>query len=313
MRTRNTYVALLLAAGVGTALTVVSCAPDSTAPRRATLPVRAAEEKVLDAREKAGWIAKYHSDGLAYVYAQLAKTDGKPRTRAESCRLAIKAIGEFHGAARGSALPTALLGPSFNSDACLAASEVAPLRRSVFAGLPATARQNDLSPAATDYIERIGAVADNSTSDYDFLSQVDAIEAEAIAVLPASEAEAVSAVAAVARSSLSYWNENLESWMTLPGALPMPYSVGIGDASAASASAVSASAVSAFAVSGSTGTKSWWTNPAVAGFRKILSADILSGARTAYLAWAAGPIAVEAVAASALFGSATTTIALLLF
>lgn len=301
MRTRTTYVALLFAVVAGSALTLVSCAPDETTTPDAVSVApnpQVTHEKVLELREKYGWIGKYHSDGLAYIYSQLAKKDGTTRNRVDMCRLATKALKDFHKSARIGEVPTGLLGPSFQNETCLDEAEVAPLRRSVLAFLPGAAPRADLSAAAMSYIERLGAVPDNSTSLYEFLTQVDAIEYEAAATLNSDEAGAVSAVAAVARSSVHYWEENLDSWLSLPGALPMPYSVSVGGIPG-----------------GPTNVKypSWWNNPAVKGFRKIIGIDIMAGGRTAYTAWALGPIGWEAVAASALFGSATATVALLFF
>lgn len=298
MRTRNTYVALLLALAAGTALTIVSCTRDTTAP----IQVAAAPDpqitnaKVEDLRQKYGWVGKYHTDGLAYVYTQLSKSDGKLRTRAGMCRLATKALKEFHQSARRGEVPTALMGPSFQNEACISDSEVAPIRQTVLALPPGNQRRLDLSRAATNYMDRIGAVPYNSTSESDFISQVNAIEYQAAASLPESEAGAVSAVASVARSSVQYWKQNLGAWSTMPGALPLAYSREVGGAPGQPVAGY---------------WPDWFSNPVASGFGKVLGADILAGARTFYLAWELGPVSWEAVAASALFASITTAIALL--
>lgn len=297
MRTKSAYVAILLALAAGTALTVVSCTPDTTAPRAvAAAAPMTTQAKVDDLRQKYDWIGKYHTDGLAYIYSKLSTSDGKVKTRADMCKLAAKALKEFHKATRGSDVPDALLGVSFQREECPSESEVASSRQIVLSFPAGASRRFDLSPEATGYIDRLGAVPESSTSQYEFLEQVNAIEFEAVATLPESEAAAVSAVASVARSSELYWEENLTSWSTMPGALPIPYSM---EVSGGPEQLVYAS------LSG------WWDHPAVSGFRKVLAADILSGGRTAYLAWALGPIVWEAVAASALFGSVVAAAALL--
>ena len=298
MRTRNTYVAPLLALAAGTALTIVSCTRDATAPNPAVAEPdpQVTQARVEDLRQKYGWVGKYHTDGLAYVYTQLSKSDGKLRTRADMCRLATKALKEFHKSARQGEVPTALMGRSFQNEACISESEVASVRQTVLAFPPGTPRRLDLSRAATNYMDRIGAVADNATSESDFISQVNAIEYQAAVSLPESEAGAVSAVASVARSSVQYWQQNLGSWSTMPGALPLAYSREVGGAPAQPVAGY---------------WPDWWYNPFATGFRKVLGADILAGARTFYLAWELGPVSWEAVAASALFASITTAIALI--
>ena len=300
MRTRTAYVALLLALAAGTALTIVSCTPDATAPATvASSPDPAiTQAKVADLRQKYGWIGDYHTDGLAYIYTQLSKKDGMTPTRADMCRRAVKALKEFHKSTRLAEVPISLMSDSFQREACLAESEVAPIRRSVFAYLPGLSPRSDLSIAAVTYLDRLGAVPNNATSTYDFMNQVHAIESEAAANLPESEASAVTAVASVARSSATYWEQNLEAWMSLPGAFPVPYARDVGEFDGRPLYSL---------------LPSWWDHPTARGFRKVLGADIVSGARTAYLAWAAGPIGWEAVAASALFGSGSTAVALLLF
>lgn len=298
MRTRNTYVALLLALTAGTALTTVSCTRDATAPGSggAASGPQVTQAKVEDLRQKYGWVGQYHTDGLAYVYTQLSKSEGKLKTRADMCRLATKALKEFHKSARQGDVPTALMGASFQNEACVSDSEVASVRQTILA-LPARIpRRLDLSRAATNYMDRIGALADNATSESDFIGQVNAIEYEAAARLPESEAGAVSAVASVARSSVQYWQQNLGAWSTMPGALPLAYSRDVGG--------VPMQPVAGY-------WPDWWWNPAATGFRKVVGADILAGARTFYLAWELGPVSWEAVAASALFASITTAIALL--
>lgn len=297
MRTKSAYVAILLALAAGTALTVVSCTPDTTAPRAvaAAAPLTT-QAKVDDLRQKYDWIGKYHTDGLAYIYSKLSTSDGKVKTRADICKLAAKALKEFHKATRGGDVPDALLGVAFQNEECPSESEVASSRQSVLSFPAGASRRFDLSPEATGYIDRLGAVPDNSTSQYEFLDQVNAIEYEAVATLPESEAAAVSAVASVARSSELYWEENLTAWSTLPDALPIPYSREVSGGPEQIAYAR---------------LPGWWQHPAVSGFRKVLAADILSGGRTAYTAWALGPIVWEAVAASALFGSVVAAATLL--
>lgn len=301
MRTRNTYVALLLALGAGTALTVVSCTSDTTAPRAAAAAPdpRITQQKVVDLRAKYGWTGKYHTDGLAYVYAQLAKSGTKVKGREDACRIATKAIREFHKSARRSEIPMGMIGAAFDNGACIPDSDVAPIRGILFTGSGIGTPRHELSGATVGYLDRLGAVPDNSNSQFEYANQVTGIEFEAAANLPESEAGAVTAVASVALSSESYWNQNLESWSELPGALPLPYARNAGSALQSVGAAPAAPRYSH---------TDWWRRPAVVGFRRVVAADILAGGRTAFLAWVAGPVAVEAVAASALYGSASTAI-----
>lgn len=301
MRTRNTYVALLLALGAGTALTVVSCTADTTAPRRAAAPdPRITQQKVEDLRAKYGWTGKYHTDGLAYVYAQLAKSGRKVNGREDACRIATKAIKEFHKSARKGEIPAGTMGTAFDNGSCIPASDVAPIRGTLLSGSSIRAPRSDLSGAAVGYLDRLGAVPDNSNSAGEYANQVAAIEFEAAANLPESEAGAVTAIAAVALSSETYWDQNLESWAGLPGALPLPYARNAGDPLQSVGLAPGKPRYA--------GAPRWWNKPAVAAFRRVLAADILAGSRTAFLAWVTGPLVLEPIAASALFGSASAVL-----
>ena len=305
MRTRNTYVALLLALGAGTALTVVGCSPDTTVPpiSLAAPDPRITLQKVEDLRAKYGWVGKYHTDGLGYVYRQLAKSGNKVNGRDDACRIATMAIKEFHKAAGKGEVPAGMVGTSFDIGECIPASGVAPIRGTILSGPSASAPRHSLSGAAVGYLDRLGAVPDNSNSSFEYANQVTAIEFEAAANLPEDEAGAVTAVASVAISSATYWEQNLDSWAGLPGTLPLPYARNAGG-TLQSIGVAPGKPVYA-------GAPRWWSNPAVVGFRRVLSADIMAGGRTAYLAWALGPVALDAVAASALWGSATTGVILL--
>ncbi len=298
MRTKSTYVAILLALAAGTALTVVSCTPDATTPRAvAAANPQITQARVDDLRQRYGWIGKYHTDGLAYIYSELSKSDGKVRTRADVCKVAAKALKEFHQATRAGEVPAALVGVLFEREECPSESGAAQPGKSVVVSSSKMQRRLDLSAAAVKYMDRLVAAPENASSQAEFMDQVNSIEYEAAADLPESEAAAVSAIASVARSSAVYWDENLAAWTAMPGTLPVAYSSGVGGGP------------EQLAYSSGPG---WWDNPAVSAFRKVLGADILSGARTAYTAWALGPILWEAVAASALFGS-VVAIAIMLF
>lgn len=301
MRTRNTYVALLLALGAGTALTVVSCTPDTTAPRAtaAAPDPRITRQKVVDLRAKYGWTGKYHTDGLAYVYAQLAKSGKKLKGREDACRIATMAIREFHKSSRKVEIPMGMIGAAFDDGECIPSADVAPIRGILVTGPGIETPRYDLSGATIGYLDRLGAVPANSNSSFEYADQVTAIEFEAAATLPEGEAGAVTAVASVALSSDNYWDQNLQSWGELAGALPLSYARNAGSA----LQNVGLAPGKQRYVS-----HRWWGSPAVATFRRVLAADILAGSRTAFLAWVIGPVAVDAVAASALYGSATAAI-----
>src|SRR6476620_8816997 len=95
MRTTPKYF-LILAVMAGAAVVSASCASDGPSTAPVSENNRIVQTNLQDVHAKYDWIGKYHTDGLAYVYEQLAKGSGKARGRAEICKIAVKAIKDFH-------------------------------------------------------------------------------------------------------------------------------------------------------------------------------------------------------------------------
>lgn len=303
MRTTLKYLAIL--AGIAAATLVAeSCAPDGppTAPARQDPHV--AQQKLQDLRDKYGWIGKYHTDGLGYMYAQISKGNGKPRSRAEVCKIAAKATKEFHKSARHGDIPAAFVDASLMNEVCPADGEASKPSKTILAGTGGiSSPRSDLSEEASNYINQIVAISGNSTSRYALESGVRSIESQATA-LPADEAGAVEAVASVALSSVDYWEANLDSWVSLPGARPIAYSLSPLDMTAATVGTIAAPALNPRY-------GKWWQNPYIRGFGKVLGADAVAAGRAMFMSWEMGPIAFDVAAASALWASGSTAVILI--
>ncbi|HUQ48202.1 MAG TPA: hypothetical protein VM053_08170 [Gemmatimonadaceae bacterium] len=289
MRTTPKYF-LILAVMAGAAVVSASCASDgpSTGPARDDL--RMVQANLKDAHDKYDWIGKYHTDGLAYVYSQLAKGGGKARTQKEMCGIAAKATKEFHKAQRHGDVPAGLVDPALVGNTCPSDDGGISSKTVLASGLT---RKTDLSSGAVSLIDQITYLTSTATSRSALVDGVLNVESQAGYLSP-DDAGAVIAVGSVALSSVDYWEANLDAWVALPGTMATAYSVS--------------------ATAPTTGPRygaGWWQYPVVKGLRKVLAADALAAARSVYASWYMGPIGWDAAAAASLFASATTAVALL--
>ncbi len=300
MRKRLTYSAIM--AGLAATLTIVSCAPDSPSSATSITDPKVAQQKMADLQATYGWIGKYHTDGLAYMYTQLIKGNGK-KTHGDLCKIAAKAVKEFNRTARHRDIPAGLVDPSLVGEVCPADSS--DLSETVVIGI-GTANQprHALSAAAQNYINQIIDLANTATTRLAYINGIQSIETQAVG-LPAAEAGAVIGVASVALSSLDYWEANLAAWVSIPGTIATAYTLSPLDMSAATLNSVNTPSLTPRNVG------RWWQNAYIRGFGKVLAADGVAAARTVYLAWELGPIGWDAAAASALWASGTTTLSLL--
>jgi hypothetical protein len=300
MRTTPKYF-LILAVMAGAAVVSASCASDgpSTAPVSASPQV--VQSKLQDVHAKYDWIGKYHTDGLAYVYDQLAKSDGKPRNHAQMCKIATRAIKEFHRAQRHADVPAGLVDPSLINDVCPTGEDGKTSKTVVVSGVT---RKADLSPGAVSLIDQITYLTNTATSRSMLINGILNVESQS-AFLPPDEAGAVIAVGSIALSSLDYWEANLSAWVGLPTTLATAYSLSPLDMTRATVISTAAPIVGPRYGTG------WWQNPFVKGFRGVLLADALAAARSIYVSWYMGPIGWDAAACSALFASVASALALL--
>ena len=300
MRTTMKYFAVLVSMA-GAMLVAQSCAPDGP-PTAPELNARVTQQKLEDLQNKYGWIGKYHTDGLAYIYSQLAKGSGKPRSHAEVCRIVAKATKEFHKSARHGDVPANFVDPSLMSETCPADVDTRPINKTIISSAGGSfAPRSDLSWTAVNLINQITYIAGNSLSRYDYVTGIQNVESQAT-MLPPDEAGAVIAVGSVALSSVDYWEANLSAWVTLPG---------MGTAYALNAPEATSATVGASALPLAPRNGKWWQNPYVRGFGKVLGADAIAAGRTIYVTWAVGPVGWDAAAAGAVWASGATAISLL--
>jgi hypothetical protein len=300
MRKRLTYFAIV--ASVAATLTIVSCAPDSPSSAASITDPQVAQQKLQDLQNTYGWIGKYHTDGLAYMYTQLTRDNGR-KSHADLCRIAAKAVKDFNRSARHRDIPAGLVDPALVSEVCPGNSN--GVSATILTGPGSNAKpRHELSSAAQNYINQIIDLANTATTRDAYVGGIQSIENQAV-WLPADEAGAVVGVASVALSSLDYWEANLSAWVSIPGTIATAYSISPLDMSAATLNSVGAPSLTP------RNSGSWWQNAYVRGFGKVLAADGMAAARTIYLAWEMGPICWDAAAAAALWGSGTTALSLL--
>lgn len=294
---------LILAAMAGAAVVSASCASDVPATAPARKDSQIAQTKLQEMHAKYDWIGKYHTDGLAYVYEQLAKGNGKPKSHAQMCNIIAKATKEFHKTQRHADVPAGLVDPSLLSETCPAEEMKGSNKTIVTSGAPFSTAKT-LSPQAASLIDQIVAITASATSRDGMISAIMNVEAQA-ASLPGDEAGGVIGVASVALSSLDYWEANLDNWVSLPATKAVAYSLTANDMTFATVMGTASPMIRQGAGS------RFWQNPFVKGFGKVLTADAMSAARTIYVAWELGPIGWDAAAAGALFASSVTAVALI--
>ena len=285
---RNTLLTLSISA------LAIACTPEATAPAKADPARVATDKKVDELKAKYGWIGKYHTDGLEYVFAELNKMRGKPE-KGDYCRIVARAIKEFHRQARKGEIPFQFVDPAVETESC--GGEIAaggPARNLMIAPRSTT---STLSPLATSYIDQVVTAIHSATSRQALVNQLHSIQYAAVTNLPLDEAGAVVATVSIAISSAEYWEIYLQSWVNLPGQIATPYS--------------KASLLAPFAALFQWTWPSWWSHPFVANYRKVVAADAIAGLRVIYTTWRLGPIGWDAAAAAALFGSVTTALSLM--
>ena len=291
MRIRSLGITWLLAASAAIAL--IACTPEATAPAGTGAEEVSLDRKVQELEERYGWIGQYHTDGLEYVYAELARSGGK-RDRKALCRTIDKAVRDFHKAARKSEIPFHLM------DASIFAGECEELKRSgsslsIVSGIPRIAA-NEVSPLTMSYIDQIQTAVFTAETKPVLVSALHNIQNSAVVTLPRDEAGVVIATVSVVFSSMEYWEANLQNWINLGSGPGIAYSIAAGSPAPVSADSFN--------------WPRWWNHPFVAGFRKVVAADGIAAARVMYTTWRLGPIGWDAAAAAGLFGSITTAISL---
>lgn len=296
MRTTLKYFAIL-ASTASAALISASCASDGPPTAPATTDIAVAQTRLKDLHDKYDWIGQYHTDGLAYVYSQLTKDNGKPKSRADICKIAAKATKEFHKMARKGSVPAGLVDPSLNNEVC--PDDFGSARKTVILSGTNGSHRTDLSAEAVNLMDQIVTITNSSTSRYAYVTGVENVEAQAV-YLPPDEAGAVIAVGSVALSSVDYWEANLSNWVSISTTRPAAYSLTALDMSGAIVSSVSAPSLAPrFGP--------WWSSP----FGRVLAADAMAALRTAYISWMLGPVGVDACVANALWASTAAALSLL--
>ena len=292
MRTRSRCRTALLTLSLSTL--AIACTPDATAPAHLDPERVAIDRKVDELKARYGWMGKYHTDGLEYVFAELNRVRGKP-AKYDFCRIAARAVKDFHRLARRGEVPFQFVDPGIESETC--GAEVGSTRLVKNVMVTPRAATHTLSPLATSYIDQVVTAIHSATSRQALVNQLLTIQYAAVTNLPFDEAGAVVATVSIAISSAEYWELYLERWINLPGQIATPYS--------------KASVLGPIAALFQWTWPTWWSHPFVANYRKVVAADAIAGLRVIYTTWRLGPIGWDAAAAAALYGSVTTALSLM--
>lgn len=292
MRKRSACRTALLALFISTL--AIACTPEATAPAHVDPARVAIDRKVDELRAKYGWMGKYHTDGLEYVFAELKQMRGKPG-KDDYCRIVARALKDFHRRARRGEIPFQFVDPAIETETCGGAIGGGGLSRNLM--ITPRAPSHTLSPLATSYIDQVVTAIHSATSRQALVNQLLSIQYAAVGNLPLDEAGAVVATVSIAISSAEYWEMYLESWINLPGQIATPYS------KASIAGGVAALLQWTW--------PKWWSHPFVANYRTVVAADAIAGMRVIYTTWRLGPIGWDAAAAAALYGSVTTALSLI--
>ena len=277
----------------------VACSPEATGPSEVDPTRVALDKKVDELQARYGWIGKYHTDGLDYVFGELSRKGGK-RDKKTLCSQAAIAMQAFHRSARGREIPVDLVDPAILAGEC----SDKPSKSSTSSALVepgSRAASMDASSLVAAYLDQIGTVIGSASSRSGMLSGLLDVQYAAVANLPQEEAGIIVATVSVAISSMEYWETNLEAWYGLSG-IATPYS---------RSSSNSSSMISIASQANGLGWPVRWSNPFVQNFIKVVGADALGAGRVLYTTWRMGPIGWDAAAAAGLYSSITTALALI--
>lgn len=298
MRMRLAYSGFLLALAGSAALGAAACSREATAPAVVEGQV-STERKIQELQKRFGWIGAYHTDGLAFVFEKLNENRGGLKRRDQVCRLAARAVKEFHRNARKGEVPLAFVDPSLASEVCDFREKPGRVGRNIIAGEP-TLRTSELSPLAVSYMNQIQDAINNATTRAGLLSALYSIEYAAVVNLSEQEAGGVVAAVSVAVSSMDYWEANLDAWVSFSGAIAIPYN------------RLAANEIDGVNTETSSFTKPrWWTHPAMRAYLKVVGADAMGAMRVIYTTWALGPIGWDAAAAAGVWSSITMILSFL--
>jgi hypothetical protein len=198
------------------AATAVSCSKDSTAPEQSVTAVaspRLAQQTVEDLQAQYGWMGRFHTEGLEYVYGKLSQS---PRaSKAEKCRIAVQAIKEFARTfSKGPGFQGIATGPDVG-DACSASSQFSASRQLQVGATPQQLKpRTAISTQASSLLYQIQGVFDLNLSLSATEGTIYYLERVAAGTLIPSEAGAVIGVGSIAISSTEYWNANLNLWQS---------------------------------------------------------------------------------------------------
>jgi hypothetical protein len=274
----------------------VACSPEATGPSEVDPTRVALDKKVDELQARYGWIGKYHTDGLDYVFGELSRKGGK-RDKKTLCSQAAIAMQAFHRSARGREIPFDQVDPTILAGECGDQPSKGGSANITVEGA-GQAAAIDASSLVAAYIDQIGNAIGSATSRGGMLSALLDIQYAAVANLPQEEAGIIVATVSVAISSMEYWEVNLESWYGLPG-------IAVAYATSSSSMIPIASQASGL------GWPVRWSNPFVQNFIKVVGADALGAGRVLYTTWRMGPIGWDAAAAAGLYSSITTALALI--
>lgn len=278
------------------AATAVSCSKESTAPTNSMTAATSAhvtQQKLEDLQAEYGWMGRFHTEGLAYIYTKLSES---PRaSRADKCRIVANALREFaRNFSKGPGSKGIAAGVVFEQP-CDRSSQLS-INQQLQADInPEGLRpRGALSSAAVSLMDRMVSVFDSDASFSSTKAAIYNLQSIAAASLPAAEAGPVIGLGSIAISSANYWEVNYGVWSgnsLLQGAY--------------SRLAPAPSPVATILTGPSSGRPRFGLSPFSKG---VLKSDVSTGARILVAGALAGVFDLEAAAFGATGASAWTAI-----
>jgi hypothetical protein len=211
MRTRTTWIAVMLLGVVVTSITAISCSPDSTSPVQSERgKSQAVSPQSRSLQEQYAWVGQYHNDALAYA---LTKVKASKRTaKYDRCKVGLAALKVFQKAYRKEGR-TAIFDDLTLTDGMCEAAAAGNFGVSASLGVIGNRRpSHDISPVANDYMNQLMTQTYTVSTLPGLSFAINQIVNQASASVVPLEAAAVASAGSVEISSATYWDTNEGSW-----------------------------------------------------------------------------------------------------
>jgi len=211
MRTRTTWIVVMLLGVVVTSITAISCSPDSTSPVQSERgKSQAVSPQSRSLQEQYAWVGQYHNDALAYA---LTKVKASKRTaKYDRCKVGLAALKDFQKAYRKEGRSAIFDDLTLTDGMCEAAAAGNFGASASLGGIGTRRPSHDISPVANNYMDQLVTQTYTATTIPGLSFAVNKIVNQASASVVPLEAAAVASAGSVEISSATYWDANEGSW-----------------------------------------------------------------------------------------------------